>query len=247
MRRPHAGPSSPQHSIVSVSRAVHAPCTCWIKGSLRARRSRRNFSRRLRGIFWFRLLVIYESHLFGDEGDRLATALLTSADALLSDSLEMAVPWGSQDTYSKALGTVFVAAHLHNLLIEQHVEARELAAYVRLPTPLNVASAVVASSPLRESEAKRARSLEPRPVYVGSYLASVPEGAPCVLGLEPVQNQRWRGCGALCSVAHISASTLARSAHHSCLLMLECAIRAGWTGRIVSRRHAGNAIYVVWA
>ena len=115
----------------------------------------------------------------------MATALLTSADALLSDSLEVAVPWGPQDTYSKVLGTVYVAAHVHSMLVEQHVEARELAAYVRARDTLDVASAVGKFSPSREPSAKKARSTVPRPAYVGSYMASVPEGAPCFLGLEP--------------------------------------------------------------
>ncbi len=97
----------------------------------------------------------------------------------------MAIPWGPQDTYSKVLGTVYVAAHVHNLLVEQHVEARELAAYVRAKGTLDVASAVGQFSPSREPSAKKARSTVPRPAYVGSYLASVPEGASCVLGLEP--------------------------------------------------------------
>ncbi len=37
--------------------------------------------------------ALNESHLLGDEGDLLACALLTDADSLLSDSLEVAVPW----------------------------------------------------------------------------------------------------------------------------------------------------------
>ncbi len=92
----------------------------------------------------------------------------------------------------RAAGFPLATIDVHSFPVGPHVEARELAAYVRVPAPLDVASAVVASSPLRESEAKRARSLEPRPVYVESYLASVPEGLPCVLGLEP-EVARMRG------------------------------------------------------
>jgi len=63
-----------------------------------------------------------ETHLLGDEGDRLAASILTDADALLADSLTVAVPWQSPSTTSRALGTLYVAAHVHNLIIEQHVE-----------------------------------------------------------------------------------------------------------------------------
>ena len=133
-------------------------------------------------------------------------------------------------------------ADVQNLLVEQHVDARERAAFVRVPAPPNVSAAVIASSPSLGPEAKRARSLEPRPAYVGSNLASAPEGAPCVVGLEPEVAR----LGARCSDAPTSACTLALCVLHPCPPMLACATHAGLTGPTASRRHAGNVIFVAW-
>ena len=56
--------------------------------------------------------ALNETHLLGDERDLLACELLSDADSLLSDSLEVAVSWDDQGTDSKALGTLYVAAHV---------------------------------------------------------------------------------------------------------------------------------------
>ena len=104
--------------------------------------------------------------------------------------------------------------------------------------------------PSREPDAKRARSADPRQAFVGSYLASVPEGAPCMFGLEPEAARR-RGSvlgrpffGVYpCSVCSSSLPAHARVCYACrCNDVSACLTEACWECDLRSRRQHGVSL-----